>query len=274
VCLRHPGSELGAPSRDESPPLEVAEDVVFNLGGPRALPGFTYDDYLREHVGVAVRVVRAMRPGSHLVHMSSAAVYGVRAGERVGKDTLVAPGTFPFADYAWAKFAAEMAARAEAHARGIRCTILRPPLIYGEGLSSAVRSLEGLAARGLGVRLLPDDGKQHLLHIDRLLAVCRGLVRSNGEEGGGGLGILLPADERVLTNRELSDRVSHGARVRVPIPVRRIRESMARRTAPLGDMPLRALAALSVDLECDTRDADRFLRLDAPPQHDLVVDAR
>jgi nucleoside-diphosphate-sugar epimerase len=51
-------------------------DVVIDGAGPRVHPGLAWGDYLREHVGTATQVARSMRLGSHLVFISSAAIYG------------------------------------------------------------------------------------------------------------------------------------------------------------------------------------------------------
>src|SRR5438105_11166564 len=128
VAVVGTGGTLGArvAKRLQAPPLELRwpdprarrlvpeladADVVVNLSGPRVRAGLGWADYFREHVGVTAAVVRSMRPGARLVHVSSTAVYGAR-GERLGPSSFEAPTLFPSPAYACAKLAAEAIARA------------------------------------------------------------------------------------------------------------------------------------------------------------------
>src|SRR5215472_8580966 len=97
----------GTDPRDTAPVPAIAEArVVVNAGGPRVRPGLDWEDYAREHVGLAARVVRSMRAGSRLVHLGSTAVYGAR-GCMLDAGAPEAPECFPMPAYACAKMAAE-----------------------------------------------------------------------------------------------------------------------------------------------------------------------
>src|SRR5271165_930490 len=134
--------ELRCPDpRDECVVPELHDaDVVVNVGGPRVRNGLGWEDYFREHVGVTSRVARSMRRGTHLVHVSSTAVYGAR-GRLLGPASREAPTLFPFPAYACAKLAAETTARALCAERGVRVTVLRPSMVYGPRVDSALTTL-------------------------------------------------------------------------------------------------------------------------------------
>ena len=172
------------PRSDRAVPALADADVVVNLGGPRVRPGLGWGDYFREHVGVTAAVVRSMRSGARLVHVSSTAVYGAR-GEKLGPSSREAPTLFPSPAYACAKLAAEATARALAFERGIEIAVLRPSMIYGPGVDSALSTLRRLHRQGVAVRLVPTAVHQHLVHIDLFLGVIacactRPLARDQG----------------------------------------------------------------------------------------------
>ena len=246
VRLRHPGETL-----DAVVPELAAARVVVNVSGPRVWPGLGWADYMREHVGTASAVVRSMPAGSHLVHFGSASVYGARPGIVVGRDTPEQPESFPNPSYAWAKLAGEHAARALCRERGVRLSVLRPAMVYGPGVSSAMNTLFGLAGKGVVLDLVPREVRQSCLHVSLLVAVLRALTA----DGATPLDAPLPvADPFVFTNGELTAAVAaHHARSRrltVPIPLAAA-EAVLRRWPlfPDRDVPaaLAALAFLGLD---------------------------
>jgi nucleoside-diphosphate-sugar epimerase len=238
VSLRHPSDLLDA----RAPEIADA-DAVVNVAGPRARPGLGWNDYLREHVGTTLGVARAMRPGAHLVHMSSASVYGARE-ERLSADAPEAPARFPNASYAWAKLASEHAARAVAAERGLRLTVLRPPVVYGPGVEGGLDTLFRMASRGVALALLPETLEQHLVHVRLLVAAVARLVAP----GARGRGILVVADPFTLSNAALNEAVrARGPRaVRFPVPLGVTNAAIARWPGfPERDVPLK-LAALGI----------------------------
>jgi nucleoside-diphosphate-sugar epimerase len=260
VNLRHPGERL-----DAVIPEIASADAVVNVSGPRVRPGLGWADYLREHVGTAVAVARSMRPGSHLVHFSSAAVWGAGAGlgRAIGGATPEAPLSFSYPSYAWAKLCGELAARAICAERGVGLTVLRPAMVYGEGVTSAIDTIFSLARRGLVVELVPREVKQHCVHVSLLhRAVGEVIARRMTSH------VALPlADPFVFTNAELHAAVARKHRgVRLPVSVRAA-GAMLRRWPlfPDRDGPgaLAAFAFLGLDNEFEWREA--FEALDLRP---------
>jgi len=239
--------ELRAPDpRDDGPVSELrGATVVVNAGGPRVRKGLDFADYFREHVGVATRVVRSMAPGSHVVHLSSTAVFGAQSG-RLGIDSVAAPTLFPSAAYACAKLAAEAQLRVLARERGIHVTVLRPSMVYGPGIDSALESIRRLSRRGIALRLLPERARQHLVHADLFLDAVERAASTLPHEGERSLVL---ADPFILQNRDLVP--ERG----VPVPLPLEAAAVARRVLDALDvgptLSLEALAVLAIDNEFD-----------------------
>ena len=240
---------------DGSPVSEVGRaDVVVNASGPRVRPGLDWADYFREHVGVAARVMRSMRPGAHVVHVSSCAVYGAR-GALLGPDDREAPTLFPSQAYACAKLAAESEVRALGRSRGVRVTVLRPSMVYGPGIESALDSIRRVSSRGVSLRLVPARVRQHLLHVELFLdAVRSATTRPPDDER-----VLVLADPFVLTNSDLVPR--RGLPMVIPLGATSAIHALARR---FGWAPpsTEALAVLAMDNEFSWRPAFEVLELD------------
>jgi UDP-glucose 4-epimerase len=256
VGLRHPSERL-----DERLPELTEADVVFNVSGPRVRPGLGWADYLREHVGTSVAVARSMRPGGHLVHFSSAAVYGASPAV-IRAETPEAPRLFPNPSYAWAKLAGEHAVRAIARERGLGLTVLRPTMVYGVGVTSALDTILSLAQRGVRLSLRPAGGRQHGLSLDLLVAILEGLAARGPQEI-----VLLACDPFVFANRDLEAAVAARHRgLAVPAPVN-VAEALLRRWPMFPDREppgvLAAFAFLGLDNEFDWRHALRSLAIDA-----------
>ncbi len=255
------GVNLRCPeARDDHPVAALADaDVVVHAGGPRVRPGLGWADYFREHVGVTSTVVRSMRPGARLVHLSSTAVFGARGrdGGLLGPATREAPTAFPSAAYASAKLAAEMAARAMGAARGLEVTVLRPSMVYGPGVDSAVASIARLAGRGVSLRLSPAAARQHLLHVELLVrAVSQAAIRP---------AVALPlvvADPFVLTNADLAPRSGRGLTLLLEVRTAAAASQVLARAVGAGSLTLDALAVLGIDNEFDVSPTFRALDID------------
>jgi nucleoside-diphosphate-sugar epimerase len=255
VTLRHPAESL-----DVRVPEVAGEDVVVNVCGPRVRPGLGWADYMREHVGTAVAIARAMRPASHLVHFSSVAVYGARGGV-VRADSPEAPSLFPNPSYAWAKLAGELAVRATCRERGVGLTVLRPAMVYGDGVTSAIDTLGALARRGVRLELKPAAVRQHCLSSALLVAILERVSARGPQER-----TLIACDPFVFTNADV-DAVVGAKRGGVPVPVPLPwAEALMRRWPmfPDRDAPgaLAAFAFLGLDNEFDWRDALGHLGID------------
>lgn len=196
--------------------LLAEAQVVVNAGGPRVRPELTAGDYHREHVGIALEVARRMAPGARLVHLSSTAVFGVGRADVLGPASREAPERFPSVAYACAKHAAELAARAVAKERGVEVVVLRPSMVYGPGVESALDTLRGMGRRGVGLSLAPGRVRQHLTHSRVLVEAVRRAAVVPGPLPT----VLLVVDPFVLTNADLRGRPSPGrALPAVPVPV-------------------------------------------------------
>lgn len=235
---------------------DVADaDVVINAGGPRVRPGLGTDDYFREHVGLATRLARSMKEGAHLVHLSSTAVYGAR-GTRLALDAIEAPTLFPSSAYACAKLAAEHAARATGTARGVKVTILRPSMVYGPGVDSALASLKKLAKRGIALHLEPSTVRQHLVHMDLLVdSIARAAQRPPERSR-----MLVVADPFVLTNADLVPRA--GRAIHVPLGPAKTAHRLAKLMAMTPPGAIDALAVLGIDNVFDEAPIFEVLGLD------------
>jgi nucleoside-diphosphate-sugar epimerase len=230
--------------------LEQAATVI-NAAGPRARPGLGSADYFREHVGTSRAIVRAMKPGAHLIHLSSTAVFGAR-GVQLRCDSLEAPLLFPMPAYASGKYAAELAVRALCEERGIQLTILRLSMVYGPGVDSALESLVKMAARGMRLELKPGSLRQHLLHMELLVY---GLLQAC-KCGPQGPRPLILADPFSITNNEINAAIARmfpkAFSASVPLC---IFGKMAKRCGRLAEfrvsMPIASFAVLAIDNEFD-----------------------
>jgi nucleoside-diphosphate-sugar epimerase len=239
---------------DEPLALEPASTVI-NAAGPRARPGLTWDDYFREHIGTCRSIVRSMRPGSHLIHLSSTAVFGAR-GSHLDCEDPEAPLLFPMPAYASAKYAAELAVRALCEKNSIKLSVLRLSMVYGPGLDSALESLRKMAARGLRLVLKPLSIRQHLLNVDLLI---QGLTRVR-QCGPFGPRPLILADPFSVTNAEIDSAIARiypkALPVAVPLGFFRI---ISRQFKQLPEfkltMPLASFAVLAIDNEFDWQPA-------------------
>jgi nucleoside-diphosphate-sugar epimerase len=247
-----PGDERGVP--------ELADaDVVVNVGGPRVRPGLTWVDYFREHVGVTTTVVRSMRPGARLVHVSSTAVYGAR-GTLLGPGAREAPTRFPSIAYACAKLAAEAIARTSGVERGLVVRVLRPSMVYGPGVDSALDTIRRLHRRGVRLRLRPERVRQHLLHVDLLVHAVERAVTGAVDRGERPLAL---ADPVVVTNADLAPQASRWPAIDVDVSAAAALHDRWARTLGLAPGALEALAVLGLDNEFDVEPMVRVLRVDA-----------
>lgn len=249
--------EVRVPDAKADAPIEEARaaDVVINAGGPRVRPGLDADDYFREHVGLATRLARSMREGSHLVHLSSTAVYGAR-GTRIPEGAIEAPTLFPSSAYASAKLAAEHAARAVGEARGVRVTVLRPSMVYGPGVDSALASLKRLAKRGIALHLEPGTLRQHLVHVDLLVSAIARAAERPPERSR----VVVVADPFVLLNADLVP--SRGRAIHVPLGAARAAHRIVRLMGSEPPGAIDALAVLGIDNEFDFEPLFEVLGLD------------
>jgi nucleoside-diphosphate-sugar epimerase len=248
---------------EEQPLYELTgADTVIHAAGPRVHRGLRWADYLREHVGTTSRVAHSMKAGGHLVLVSSAAVYGSRRGQ-LAAIAGCEPDTFPVPAYAWAKLAAELAARAICTQRQISLTVLRPSIIYGPGAGGVLIKLRDLARRGIRLVLEPSGTRHHLLHLDLFQRVLEAVVALSPPREQT---TYVVADPFVLTTADLNIAFSAAGPRAVPIPVRltavthTLREWQRRSERSLG--PLAVAAMLELDNVYDWHPCLSDLKID------------
>jgi nucleoside-diphosphate-sugar epimerase len=256
LALRHPAESLDARVKD----LADA-DFVVNVAGPRVRPGLGWADYLREHVGTASAVARGMRPGTHLVHFGSAAVYGARGGV-IRADTPESPASFPNPSYAWAKLAGELAVRAICRERAVGLTVLRSTMVYGAGVTSAIETIVSLAKRGVRLDMKPGSARQHCLSLELLVQILRRLHALGPRDR-----TLIACDPFVFTSADLDAAVRarfRGISLPAPLPWA---EALLRRWPMFPDREppgaLAAFAFLGLDNEFDWRETFELLGIEA-----------
>jgi nucleoside-diphosphate-sugar epimerase len=202
-----------------------------------------------------------MRPRAHLVHFGSAAVYGARGGViRAGSPE--SPATFSNPSYAWAKLAGEHAVRAICHERGVGLTVLRPTMVYGARVTSAIETIFSLARRGLRLEMKPASTRQHCLSFELLVEMLHRLRASGPRERA-----LVACDPFVFTNADVDAAVRarfRGVSVPAPLPWA---EALLRRWPMFPDREppgaLAAFAFLGLDNEFDWRETFDLLGIDA-----------
>jgi len=259
---------------DDRTVAELAQaDVVIDAAGPRVHPELNWGDYLREHMGTAGRVAHSMRPGSHLVLISSAAVYGSARGH-VTAMTPPEPETFPVPAYAWGKLAAEHAARAVCAERNIALTILRPSIIYGPGAGGVFIKLRDLARRGVRFALKPESTAQHLLHLRLFQRVLEALVSQTAPVR---TTTLVVADPFVLTTADVNSALAASAprAATVPMPLGGLARALRgwqRRAQSQAPGPVSVAAMLMLDNVYDWETCLTQLGVDPAPFGQIVFD--
>jgi len=143
-------------------------DAIIHLGlGERAE---------RETISL-LKVARALGI-RRFVHMSTAAVYGIRIPQQIGEqqeESKTAKLGEPYADQ---KVGAERAVLREC-ARGLEGIVLRPHIVYGPYMRWSSELFELLAVSRLPI--IEDGGYCNLIYVDDLIeAVMRGLTAKEG----------------------------------------------------------------------------------------------
>jgi nucleoside-diphosphate-sugar epimerase len=247
------------PTDDRTVPELESADVVVNASGPRGRPGLVWEDYFREHLGVTSTVVRSMRPGARLVQISSVAVWGAQRA-RIGPESPMAPTLFPAKAYACAKLLAESMAHVSGAARGIAVRVLRPSIVYGPGVESALDTLRRMHARGVRLRLTPARVRQQLLHIDFFVhAVERAVTVPIAPDETA----LALADPFVLTNADLAPPPGRWPNVDIDVLAAAAAHRRWSRTVGIPPLSMEALAILGIDNEFDVEPTLRTLGIDA-----------
>lgn len=173
--------------------------------------------YLRENADVTADLARAAATAGarHLVFASSLAVHGSDSG--LGAITEISPFA-PDLPYARAKLEAERQLRVIAEESGMAITVLRPPLIYGQGAPGNFSRLVAAVARGLPLPFGSVANRRSLLFVGNFVAsVCRVL-----RDPASGFAAYVLADGETVSTPELVRLIATGLGRRpvlVPCPV-------------------------------------------------------
>jgi nucleoside-diphosphate-sugar epimerase len=151
--------------------------------------------------------------------MSSASVLGKSKDQKLGNHTTPDLRIFPAPDYARAKLEADEFLKEAAAERDFRLIFLRPSNLYAPNAEGMIRSLLGLANRGIILRLYPRSARQHFCDINLLADVARRVIDNHGLPQSTALVV---ADPYTVTNRELEELIRSNLRrsaVTVPLPL-------------------------------------------------------
>jgi UDP-glucose 4-epimerase len=180
-ALRAAGHEVRAPARADTGDLAGTVEWTRHVEGVDAVVHLAALAHARGVDSARLRAVNvdatlalgraALAEGARLVFMSSSKVLG----EESGAAPLAGDGPMrPQDAYARAKAEAETGLRA---LPGLALTVLRPPLVYGEGVKANFLALMRAVARGVPLPLAAIDNRRSLVYVGNLAeAVARCLV--------------------------------------------------------------------------------------------------
>ena len=147
------------------------------------------EEYDRVNYELTVRLAqRALENGAdHFVFLSTMSVYGMASGV-ITKDTPLNPTT----EYGRSKLKAENALK---NIEGLKCAVVRPPLVYGKGCRGNFVTLEKLSRVSRFFPLI--TGKKSFIYIDNL---CDGIYKiiSDKKEG-----LFLPQNKEYSTASDI-----------------------------------------------------------------------
>lgn len=171
------------------------------------------DALQRANVELPVAVGRAAASaGAHMVFLSSTKVYGEESQAPLDERSPLAPRDA----YGRAKLEAEEGLSAVA---GLRLTVVRPPLVYGEGVKANFLALLRLVARGWPLPFASIVNRRSFLYVGNLCdAVATCLARPPA-----GFRSYVAADRPALSTPQLCSTLASalGVRVRLfPFPPR------------------------------------------------------
>jgi dihydroflavonol-4-reductase len=246
---------------DVAVPGEDLERAVRNVGVVFHLAGLTSatDDaaYTRINVEGTRNIAGAMRsaaPGALLVFCSSLAAAGPVKGKRPLNET---DEPSPVSPYGHSKLAAE---RIVAES-GLPNLTIRPPAVYGPRDTDILAAFK-LAARGLALRVAPENQRLSLVHVEDL---ARGFVCAAEAEGRG---LYYMTDGMLHTWESIMEAIARVVRktprvIAIPPGVARlIARAETLRASVLGSKPLLTTGRITELMQGDWSCDDTRARLD------------
>lgn len=160
--------------------------------------------YFEVNYRLAVKAAKAAKKAlvQHFIILSSMSVYGLLEGH-ITKDTKAVPESC----YGKSKLAADEKIW-NMRSRNFRVTILRPPMVYGNGCRGNYRLLRRAA---LLLPVFPDSGNERsMIYIGNLCAFILEVIRCRRE------GIFFPQNESYINTSEMLGQIAafHGRKAR------------------------------------------------------------
>ena len=226
------------------------------------LPGQDQDLSLNETI--TQNFVNGVASGeAHLVHISSASVYGSRSGERSETDKLS-----PDSDYGWSKLSSErIVDRAVSAGDLAHACVIRPANIFGPGMTKTnnLRRMGDAISRGRFVGVGSGDNVKSLLHIEDAVSAC--ILASNIRDDLTALNV----SSGHLMMREIASRIAVALEVGPPRWLSRIEPSVI--SSVLSKVPLESVSAVGRSIRTfgssDVLNDGKIRTLGFDPQFDL-----
>lgn len=213
---------------------EIFADVDVAIHAAAVLPGKGQDLSLNETITQNF-VDAAASSKAHLIHISSASVYGSRSGERSETDNLR-----PDSDYGWSKLSSErIIERAVSSGNLAHACVIRPANIFGAGMpkSNNLRRMGDSIERGRFVGIGKGNNHKSLLHIEDAISAC--LLASDIRNGLQALNV----SSGHLEMREIAALIAVALEARTPRWLSKIEPGFV--SSALGRVPIDPATAIS-----------------------------
>jgi nucleoside-diphosphate-sugar epimerase len=113
----------------------------------------------------------------HFIYLSTAKVYGEGWPDGEPHPAYVETDTpEPADDYALSKLRAEQHLKDITGQSAMRCTILRPPLVYGPGVRANFLQMLGAVRKGVPLPLASIRNRRSLVYVNNLCALIQNLI--------------------------------------------------------------------------------------------------
>lgn len=161
--------------------------------------GASVEEYERVNVTQTLELAKKAKEGGveHFIFMSSVKVYGEESDSVYSEQTLSNPQD----EYGVSKLNAERRLQ-ELESENFKVSILRTPIVYGEGVKANIKNLISLVSK---IPILPFgeiSNKRSMVYIGNLCHLIDEIIRQQKS------GIFLAADDRPLSTTELIELIA------------------------------------------------------------------